>query len=642
VPQVTGRLWISLGAFCGVTWALSAAAAVPPGEDLLPETTKGFLCVTNVPKLREEWNKTQLGHLMNDKAMEPFSKDLRRQFEDRLSDLRDRLGLTLDDLQGVPSGELCVALIQPGPDQAARAILMDVTGRLDRAKAMLEKAAANQRRRGGKESKFTVGGATAIIFTVPRQPNELEGPPHEVAYFLKDNLVGAADNHAIMKGILSRAAGQKGPCLAAVKSFMMAMERCRRDADKQVPLIRWYVQPLGYIETARAATPEQDRRKGKSIAAIMRNQGFAGLQGVAGYINLNLGRYEILHRTAVYAPPPYEKSMKMLVLPNAKDFTPQRWVPRDVATYLTFYCDILNAFDNFGPLFDELFGEENEKGIWGDVLKSLEEDPNGPRLNLRKELISFLDQRVTVVADYQMPITVNSERMLYAIQTKDEKAVTAAMTKWMQGDPSSKKREFKGHIIWEMIEPEEPEVPKISLGDVPPVIPTVPEPPKRVLGKRDEDEEAKPFLPHAAVTVAHGHLFIATHLDFLIKILELAEERKTLARDIDFQIVRKQADQLGFKEQSSQAFSRTDEEYRTTYELMRQGKMAESETMLARVVNAIAGPPKRGEVRKQRIDGSQLPDYEIVRRYLGTAGLKGVSEKDGWFFKGFLLNKQTK
>ena len=72
--------------------------------------------------------------------------------------------------------------------------------------------------------------------------------------------------------------------------------------------------------------------------------------------------YELIHRTAVHAPPPYEKSMKMLVFPNHADFAPQPWVPRDIATYMTGYVDIANAFDNFGPMFDELFGE-GEPGV---------------------------------------------------------------------------------------------------------------------------------------------------------------------------------------------------------------------------------------------------------------------------------------
>ena len=62
------------------------------------------------------------------------------------------------------------------------------------------------------------------------------------------------------------------------------------------------------------------------------------------------------------------KSMKMAVLPNSSEFTPQSWVPRDISTYTTFYIDMLNAFDNFGPLFDEFAGG-GEEDVWkNDVL----------------------------------------------------------------------------------------------------------------------------------------------------------------------------------------------------------------------------------------------------------------------------------
>ncbi len=109
--------------------------------------------MTNVTELDERWNKTQLGHLMNDPAMEPFVKDLRHQFEDRLSDLRDRLGLTFEDLQGVPSGRLHAGADRAAPNQAAMALLIDVSGRLDKAKAMLKTAATNLVGKGARESR---------------------------------------------------------------------------------------------------------------------------------------------------------------------------------------------------------------------------------------------------------------------------------------------------------------------------------------------------------------------------------------------------------------------------------------------------------------------------------------------------------
>ena len=69
------------------------------------------------------------------------------------------------------------------------------------------------------------------------------------------------------------------------------------------------------------------------------------------------------------------------------------------------------------------------------------------------------------------------------------------------------------------------------------------------------------------------------------------------------------------------SFSRTDEEYRPTYELIRQGKMPESESLLGKLLNRLLGPEDEDVLREQQIDGSQLPDFEAVRRYLGPAGL---------------------
>ena len=82
------------------------------------------------------------------------------------------------------------------------------------------------------------------------------------------------------------------------------------------------------------------------------------IANLGGYVDVSTDGYQILHRTAVFAPPPYKESMKMFVFPNAKDFTPQPWVGRDVSTYFTVYFDILNAFDNFEPVYDlEIIGD---------------------------------------------------------------------------------------------------------------------------------------------------------------------------------------------------------------------------------------------------------------------------------------------
>ncbi|MBN2475917.1 MAG: hypothetical protein JXB62_14995 [Pirellulales bacterium] len=704
--------WL-LGFLCVL--AAPPSRAAQPAENLFPETTKGFLAVASVPSLIEHWNQTQLGRLMADPVMEPFADDLRQQYESRWTGVRRRLGLTLDDLKDVPSGEIGIGVVLAAPDRAAVALVMDVTGNLPKAQALLEKVAENLIARGAKQDTGTVAEGTqpVVHFDVPPPP-EIEGAKNQqVYYLLTDQLLVASTDLNVLRGILARAAGTPRSSLATLPDFQVAMGRCSQDAGGAIPQIRWFIHPLGYAEAIRAATPPQQRRKGKPVVEILQNQGLAAVRSAAGFVSLASEGYEMVHRTFVYVPPPYKNAMKMLAFPAGSDFKPQPWVPRDVATYTTFYCDVLVAFDNFGPLFDEVFGGEEymfrvaaecqqdlEKGtvpqaigeqldklrmtlspqaavatrqagsvweitdqdaiyvvrkraadlraylqytgIWAEVLDGMKTQEDGPKIDLRAELIRHLGRRITVISDYELPITTTSERLLYAIETADEQKVALAIEKTMKTEPTAKRREIDGHVVWEIIEEAHLDVPEVRVGAIPSLMPDE-------SGDEDDSETPKePFrlLPHAAVTVANGHLFIASHLEFLTKVLRLSAQRETLANNIDYRMVDDAVGQLSIAGQCGRSFSRTDEEYRPTYELIRQGRMPESETLLGRVLNRIFGEG-RGDVRNQRIDGSKLPAYDAVRRFLGPAGMVVASESDqttgepkGWFFKGFTLSKE--
>jgi hypothetical protein len=158
----------------------------------------------------------------------------------------------------------------------------------------------------------------------------------------------------------------------------------------------------------------------------------------------------------------------------------------------------------------------------------------------------------------------------------------------------------------------------------------------------DEEDSKAGKLPSSAVTVAYGHLFVATHYDFLTKILAANAERQQLGQSVEYHLVRTELEALaGEKPVCAQTFSRTEEEYRSVYELIRAGRMPESESLLGKLLNAALGEGKEGVPRAPRINGSKLPDYEAVRRYFGPAGLWVTSEPNGWFLTGFTLSKET-
>ena len=281
----------------------------------------------------------------------------------------------------------------------------------------------------------------------------------------------------------------------------------------------------------------------------------------------------------------------------------------------------------------------------------MEKDVNGPHLNLRKELILHLGQRITMLTDYQLPITTSSERLLFAVEAKDEKAVAAAIEKCMKNDPTVKRRVVNGRVIWEIVEEEQPKVPSISLGEVPSIVAKKESGASGKAGKRKEapsgdeaeekeaEEKESHFLPHGAVTVAYGRLLIASHLDFLLKVLKPIAKGESLAENPEYKHSAAVVDKLGLPKHCIRQFTRTDESFRTTYELIRQGKMPESESLLGRTLNTVSGAAKSGVPRSQRIDGTHLPDYQVVRRSLGLGGMGAISEPDGWFLKGFMLPK---
>jgi hypothetical protein len=243
------------------------------------------------------------------------------------------------------------------------------------------------------------------------------------------------------------------------------------------------------------------------------------------------------------------------------------------------------------------------------------------------------------VTDYKTPITVGSERSLFAIEALNEKDLAAALAKWMKAEGSGVKRRELGEIvIWERMPPEAKDE------DLQLYNPVFGGPPAGGGEKPKDGNDREPVLPNSAVCVALGHLMIASDIEYLNEILAGFAKRERLATSDDFQQIVEAMNRVTPGETSAWGFARMDEEVRPMYELIRQGKMPQSNSLLGRLLNDLLTTDiERQEkvVRKQRIDGSTLPNFEAVRRYFGTAGRALHSDPDGWVLSGAVLNKEA-
>ncbi len=407
------------------------------------------------------------------------------------------------------------------------------------------------------------------------------------------------------------------------------------------PNLRWFVEPFGYAETLRVDLPPRDKHKGPDLLKVLRNQGFTAIQGVGGFVDFATDKYELVHRTMIYAPAlpgrdpksvdKYNLAARMLRFPAEGDLMPQAWIPSDVATYISLNWDVQAAYAAAESLVDDVIGE---KGVFRDVVESLRDDPDGPKVDVEKNLVAKLGHRVTIIADNVLPIGPKSERKVFAIEVADEATVADSIARLMGSDKDVRRREFEGFVIWEQVDAVS-EVPKLEI-----------ETPGAEIQHADSDPATKRlgqdehFLPTRTVCVAQGHLFLSSHMDLLEKVLLQAKSGGNLNQSADFRLIAQQATGLESGPISIRAFSRTDLAFRATYELIRTGQMPQSETMLAKFLNAAMGEGKDGMPRRQRIDGHTLPAFDVVRHYFGPAGTVVTSLDDGWLVSGFTVANQ--
>jgi hypothetical protein len=608
-----------------------------PSESLLPASTKGWVSVEEVDKLSENWGRTQFGQMLGDPEMEQFAEDLRSRLEGKWSGLSDDFGIELEDIEGTAAGAASLAVTQGEGVAPAMLLMIDVGETREKVDALIAKIDKKLRERGAKVSKKAIRKTDVSIYNLPKD-KQRAGSSGLVVYCVKDNVLWAADQVAALEDILARASSEAADSLDKLPAFQAVMQRCKQGAGDLVPQVRWFAEPLGLASALQILYPPKEPQD-QDMVKVLKTEGFDAIKGVGGFLNLTVGQYDLLHRTAIFAPPPYQRSMRMLVFPNVETMAPPAWLPGDIATFTTANVDIQTAFKYCGTLFDQTIGE-GEEGVFEDTLDSIRDDPEGPGIDIRKDLVTHLGTRVMLATDYELPVTLDSERILIGVETTNPSAMAIAIEKSMKSDPSVQRREIGGFVVWEIQEEApEHEAPVVEFAD--PVGFDDP----AALPKGAEGEagggvklgEGGRVLPHSAITVAYDHVLVCSHIDLLERVLtQQQSEAEQLGAAEDYKKVMAELEKLGATSTAVEMFRRTDQEHNVTYELMREGKLPQAKTMVARILNATLGGTEE-KPREVQVDGSRMPPFEAVKKYFGPAGLYMTSEENGWYMTGFTL-----
>jgi hypothetical protein len=650
------------GVFCTQPLARAASPAI---DSIVPATTKLFVSIPDPDTARKQFDASQLGELVNHEEMKPFNDDLEKQLEGQ-GRLAERLGIAIGELEGVYGGEMAMAVIRPASekDGFATAFIVDVAGHGEAATDMLRKVRA--RRRALAPGKVTTpsqkfGEIVGMAIKVPADKAK-KRPAITSYYYFFGTLLIACDHLKEAQDIHARlVAGGGKDSLASFAPYANSMNEVKKASqDVAAPNVKWFMEPLGFQRVRRAEQIADGTRPpgGVNQIDIYEKEGFDAVQGIGGWVNFSEQGYEVLHRALVYAPPvnraskdpeiqrritiekhpriqgdetPYEGpenkkyllGMRLFHFFNAKPLSPLAWIPNDVATHLAFNWHLQRAFKYSETLMNARSDEVGTQTVWADTLESIRDDQDGPKVDVRKDIVLQLGTHTTQITDFLRPITPESERTVLIFEIKGDvanvdKALTRMMEVEMEAD-GAKKHVVGDHVIWQLL-------PLSEVDDG--------------RGGRDEDEEER-LMPPASFCVAHGCLLRGSHVDAIEKLLKKADA--TLAEAADLKQVNDELDKLSDGEESFRYFDRLDRSMEIHWELLRVGKFPQANTMLSNMVARMQGydtdDPETRE-RKQEIDASKLPQFPFAAPFLGPSGMIAKNRDDGWLVTGVVLTKK--
>lgn len=616
---------LALVRFATATGAVFAqSTARTPADHVFPDSTKIFVSIPDPATYRSLWRQTELGKLFRDRVMEAFAEDLRRQLDEKLTQTSKRLGLRLADLDGIAGGELAFGLVRlPQESRFALALLVDISGRDEQVHQLQQKVRQELVARGGQEQEESRQGYTLRIWTF--SPTRDNPSPSPVIFCRHGSWLVAGDHLETVLAMLRRLDGRQDDVLARLPAYRRVMERTTRAVE--AVHLRWFVVPLDLAQAIRDA--QRERERGRDKIEILRKQGFDCLQGVGGVLQLASGAFDSRYEIYVYAPQEARVlAARMLDFPTQPKLTVPTWATADASGFLMANWQMRQAFEASKTLVDSLAGSE----VFEDALRDIELDPNGLRVNLRKEFIAYLGTRVYMLTRHSRPITPQSEQRLIAFELTDAQRVLQTMTRALPRDPSVKVRQFGDYTAWEIIRKE-----NIAQAR-----------PQGFQGfRRDvaapERGTNRALFKNGAMAVAYGSLFVANDVEFLGEFLLSAPNQPKLADATGYQLMEVALSPLGQPEQECcRYYVYLAEALETDYELFRSGKMVESETLLGQMLNYFLAPDEEGLKRKPLLDGSKLPPFERIKQYLPHGGFRMFVEPDGWRIAGGLLARDQR
>ena len=613
--------------------------------ELLPETTAGIVRIPDLPASRAAWDETNFGKLADDPLVQPFIDAMRTEAEAYLDSTETTVGLKPKDLCDIASGEVVAAWLPFEKDRRrpySLCVVADIRGRAAATAAAVKQIDADLKAGDATRKDVQHLGQTIRVYSLKPKPGQLK--LEQIALTWNDTRIIAADRAAVVIDLLSAIAGEPPVnSLADSATFQTVIGRAKEtlaqkvDAESGTVGFHWYARPFQMGRILREIF-EVDRGNQVDVVQLLENQGFDAIKAAGGIMKMGVGEFDLVHFGYILAPPAadgpvrFQKAAQMLQFIDRSLAPIPAWVHEDVASFSRLNWKLEEAFWASETLVDEAFGDE----IFQPMIEGIREDEEGPQIDLAKDLLPNLDDQIILINDNVLPAGPDSDRMLVAVRVQNADVIERVVRQAMEVEPDATQMDvLPGVQIWRVqrsATDDEFQGFDDELFDD--------------LALEDEapSEEAPPLLDQWAIALVRqgpgsksAYLMFSSHPDLLTLTAKRIQQGATggmgsvpAVAEVTGELEKLAADKVIFDRVLRLKLS-----LRTKYELLRQGKLRESDSVLATVVRRILEEDE--EEPSDQNHAAKLPPIGQIEKYLQPGGAFIEMTDEGWTLNGFFL-----
>lgn len=605
--------------------------------EVLPDSVAGLVRIPNLPRFCEAFKKTNAGQLLEEESMQPFIEAQKTRAKNYLESIDNRIGIRAQDLYDIASGEVVVSWLPFENDKRrpfAICVIADIRGLKPKAEAAMATIDKDLKAGNWTRKDVTHQNQTIRVYNSKPKPGQLK--IEQVAITLSDSQIIAADRDSVVTDLLDAVAGQpKGKAINTLPDFKHVLTKSARAIKGPLQnsggtlAAEWYARPF---QMGRIVRESLDVNRGNQvdILKLLENQGFDAIKAAGGIFAMAGKKYDLLHCGSIKADRPFEKAARILSFVNVPREGVPAWVHADTASFNRLNLNIDDAFWASESLINEAFGDE----IFRDIIDGIRDDQDGPQIDLQKNVLPNLDNEIILITDNTLPAAINSERMLVAIRVKDAAKIKNAIRKAMEVEPDASKMDvLPGTEIWRVQRGEgEDDFDKEIFGDL-------------EAGFDEEEQNKKPpLLDHWAIALIEKgpgstapYLMFSSHPDLLISVAKRVQQgaNNGLSSIPEAATIEKSLQELGLKTASFDRLVRTKLSLRVKYQLLRQGKLKDSDSVLASLARRMFEDEDGGQ--PDPLNAAKLPPLNAIEKFLPDGGSFLESTADGWQMTGFLL-----